>query len=166
MITRDPHNLLSAALLHTDFSDNNYWANNFNDMFSAMNVLFNLLVINNWTQCEAGFEAVTGTKWVRLFFLSFHLFGVILVNNLVVAFIISSFLEQLPIVTQRAAEDEVLEGGEAVLRGRWAILMLQKSLVPRRIFPASMWHASVAAKATTANVCDSSLLVNGTRASS
>ena len=46
-ITRDPSNPLSSLVLGTDFSDNNYWANNFNDMVSAMNVLFNLLVSGN-----------------------------------------------------------------------------------------------------------------------
>jgi hypothetical protein len=76
---------------------------------------------NNWTECEAGFEAVTEHKWVRIFFLSFHIFGVILTNNLVIAFVISSFLEQLPIVQRRVEEDETLDGGEAILRGRRAV---------------------------------------------
>lgn len=50
MITRDPANPLSFVLLEADdFVGNNYWANNFNDMMSGMNVLFNLLVVNNWT---------------------------------------------------------------------------------------------------------------------
>ena len=46
LITRDPSNPLSWLLLEngTDFTENEYWANNFNDMISAMNVLFNLLV--------------------------------------------------------------------------------------------------------------------------
>jgi hypothetical protein len=66
-------------------------------MFSGMNVLFNLLVINNWTECEVGYEAVTQSKWVRLYFLGFHILGVVLVNNLVTAFIITSFLQQLAI---------------------------------------------------------------------
>ena len=44
LITRDPSNRLSYLVLGTDFSENDYWANNFNDMISAMNVLFNLLV--------------------------------------------------------------------------------------------------------------------------
>eukprot|EP00980_Cylindrotheca_fusiformis_P019093 scaffold6440_cov124-Cylindrotheca_fusiformis.AAC.7 len=51
------------AVLGTDFAENEYWANNFNDMMSAMNVLFNLLVVNNWTECEIGYEAVTGGKF-------------------------------------------------------------------------------------------------------
>jgi hypothetical protein len=42
LITRDPSNPLAYLILGTDFSDNEYWANNFNDMVSGMNVLFNL----------------------------------------------------------------------------------------------------------------------------
>jgi Ion transport protein len=94
MITRDPTNPLAPLVMDTDFSDNDYWGNNFNDMLSAMNVLFNLLVINNWTECEIGFEAVTQGKWVRWYFICFHVLGVILVNNLVIAFVINNFMQQ------------------------------------------------------------------------
>eukprot|EP00934_Nitzschia_sp_Nitz4_P005854 Nitzschia sp. Nitz4//scaffold205_size38804//23986//26605//NITZ4_007646-RA/size38804-processed-gene-0.7-mRNA-1//1//CDS//3329541519//5844//frame0 len=119
LITRDPANPLSEALLGNDFSDNDYWANNFNDLMSGMNVLFNLLVVNNWTNCEIGFEAVTGAKWVRWFFLSFHVLGVILVNNLVIAFIINAFLQQLDMLEARNNEDTV--EGEAVIKGERAL---------------------------------------------
>jgi len=36
MITRDPLNPLSHAILGNAFSDNDYWANNFNDMVSSL----------------------------------------------------------------------------------------------------------------------------------
>jgi two pore calcium channel protein len=119
LITRDPSNPLSYAILNNDFSDNEYWANNFNDMMSGMNVLFNLLVVNNWTNCEIGFEAVTGGKWVRLFFFCFHVLGVILVNNLVIAFIINAFLQQFQFHASNSEEDIV--SGEAIIRGERAI---------------------------------------------
>ncbi len=119
LITRDPENPLSQVILGNDFSANQYWANNFNDMMSGMNVLFNLLVVNNWTNCEIGFEAVTGGLWVRLFFLSFHVFGVILVNNLVIAFIINAFLQQLRVIHYRNSEDIV--PGQAVITGERAL---------------------------------------------
>jgi two pore calcium channel protein len=120
LVTRDPDNHLAYLILNTDFSANAYWANNFNDMFSGMNVLFNLLVVNNWTECEVGFEAVTQAKWVRLFFLAFHILGVVLVNNLVIAFIISSFLQQQAIFRERI-DEEVVGNGEAVIRDRRAL---------------------------------------------
>lgn len=119
MISRDPSNPLSYLVLNTDFSDNDYWANNFNDMISSLNVLFNLLVVNNWTECADGFEAVTQSKYTRLFFLAFHVFGVILVNNVVTAFIVNSFIAQWDIQHERFVAMEV--EGEAMIEGRQAL---------------------------------------------
>lgn len=119
MISRDPSNPLSSLIVGTDFSDNEYWANNFNDMFSGMNVLFNLLVVNNWTECADGFEAVTKTKWTRLFFLFFHVFGVILVNNIVLAVVINAFMDQWQKIHESSTMEDVT--GEAVIVGRTAM---------------------------------------------
>jgi hypothetical protein len=58
---------------------------------------------------------------VRLFFLFFHIFGVIFVNNLVIAFIISAFFEQLEQTHQGGLMDEMVGNGEAILRGHQAI---------------------------------------------
>ena len=79
-------------------------------MFSGMNVLFNLLVINNWTECEIGFEYVTGAKWVRFFFFTFHLLGVIVVSNVVTSFIINAYFQQLKTLEKRIGWEEVVEG--------------------------------------------------------
>jgi len=111
IITRDPSNPLSSKLLGTEFANSEYWANNFNDMFSGMNVLFNLLVVNNWTTEADGVLAVTESKMSRFFFLAFHVFGVIVVNNLVVAFIIDFFLHEMQ--EYRAVEE--VDTGEAVI---------------------------------------------------
>lgn len=75
-----------------------------------------MLVVNNWNECEIGFEAVTEGKWVRWFFLSFHLIAVILVNNLVVAFVIEAFLEQLALSKKRG-NGEPLRKGAVLLSG-------------------------------------------------
>ena len=42
-------------------------------MMLSRNVLFNLLIVNNWTQEADGLLAVTGTKMSRWYFISFHL---------------------------------------------------------------------------------------------
>jgi two pore calcium channel protein, plant len=114
LITRDPANPLSYLVLNTDFSNNDYWANNFNDAMSGMNVLFNLLVVNNWTECEIGYEATTQAKWVRWFFLFFHIFGVIVMMNLVTGVIINEFLTQVAVFKERT-DHEVVGDGEAVM---------------------------------------------------
>jgi hypothetical protein len=52
--------------------------------------------------------------------LAFHILGVVLVNNLVIAFIISSFLQQQAIFRERI-DEEVVGNGEAVIRDRRAL---------------------------------------------
>lgn len=119
MITRDPADPRSFLLLGTEFAANHYWANNFNDMFGALNVLFNLLVVNNWTECQCGFEAVTQTRYNRLFFVLFHIVGVMLVNNLVLAFIINAFIKQWDFRHEKL-KTHIIKG-EAVIVGRRAL---------------------------------------------
>ena len=54
-------------------------------------VLFELLVVNNWTVTCSGFVLATGTAYSRIYFVAFHVVGVIVVNNLVVSFIVDAF---------------------------------------------------------------------------
>jgi len=95
LVTRDPENVLSYLLKGTEFADNLYWANNFNDLLSGMNVIFNHLVGNNWDAMESGILAVTQTKESRWFFFAFYVVGVILVNNLVISLSIDAFIIEL-----------------------------------------------------------------------
>ena len=71
----------------------------FNDMFSGLNVLFNWLVVNNWTTQTEGMEyavSLTTNKWlVRLFFLCFYILGVIGISNVITSFVINAFFRQL-----------------------------------------------------------------------
>jgi hypothetical protein len=90
--------------------------------FLYFEVLFNLLVVNNWTECEIGFEVVTQARWVRCFFILFHILGVVLINNLVIAVVINSFMEHLSYLKANEGKpDEVVGNGEAVLRQEKAI---------------------------------------------
>ncbi len=94
-LNRDPDSKYSSLLDGTDFAGSFYWANNFNDLLSGVNVCYNLLVINNWNVFESGIDAVCETKYYRFYFLTFYVFGVMIVNNLVIALIIDYFLEEV-----------------------------------------------------------------------
>lgn len=122
VITRDPSNPVSHMLLESeDFVEGQYFANSFNDMASSMNVLFNLLVVNNWTTQADGMEHATGNKWtVRLYTLSFYVLGVIGISNVVTSFIINAFFQQLQTLEHRQGPAEAIEG-EAVIRGSKAV---------------------------------------------
>ena len=100
-ITRDPSNTLSHALLRaSDFTASKYWPNNFNDLPSGMNVVFNLLVVNNWT---------------TQFFLLFHLIGVTGISNVITSVVINSFFQQLEVIERRYGDEERVK--DASIRG-------------------------------------------------
>jgi len=114
LITRDPNNPTAYLLEDTDFAGGAYWGNNFNDMMSGMNVIFNLMVGFSDTQTD-GFVAVSGTNLTRYFFIIVDIIMVIIVNNVVVGFIIDAFMEKFqeaeeakPGDEAEVAEDEVI----------------------------------------------------------
>jgi hypothetical protein len=122
IITRDPSNPTSELLEATSFMESRYWANNFNDMFSSLNVLFNFMVVNNWITQACGMENATGNKWlVRLFIFSFHLVGVIGISNVTTSLIINGFFRQLEKIKDHAVPDEKIEGEEVLLTGSRAV---------------------------------------------
>merc|ERR1712194_407815 len=110
LINLDPSSP-SAALLNTsDYGQAGYYANNFNDMPSAMTTLFELLVVNNWFILAHGF-ALTAGNWAYIYFVVFHVICVVICLNIVVSFILDTFMEEYDVTLARQ------EGGEAP-RGR------------------------------------------------
>ncbi|OQR95878.1 Cullin-associated NEDD8-dissociated protein, partial [Thraustotheca clavata] len=73
------------------YTQNNYMANNFNDMASGMVLLFELLIVNNWFILADGFICVT-SKYTRWFFITFHVTGVTILLNLFVASTLDAFV--------------------------------------------------------------------------
>ena len=94
---------LNPLLSHTTFAQNNYFANNFNDMFSSFITLFELLVVNNWYVIADGHVLVT-SKNARMFFLAFYFVGVVLMLNLVVAHILVRYIENFSFVLLKYVE--------------------------------------------------------------
>jgi hypothetical protein len=65
-----------------------YCANNFNNLGRAFVVLFDLLVVNQWHVLTEGFVVAAASRWVRLYFVAFHLTTVIVVLNIFTAFVL------------------------------------------------------------------------------
>jgi len=80
-------------LKSTEFAQDDYYVNNFNDYASAMVTLFELLAVNKWYVIMDGVVAAT-SKEFRLYFISFYCIAVVMVLNLVVAFILEAFFEK------------------------------------------------------------------------
>lgn len=78
----------------TSFKDDDYVFFNFNDYPSGMVTLFNLLVMGNWQIWMEGYVQITGTSWALLYFISFYVITVLLLVNLVVAFVLEAFFAE------------------------------------------------------------------------
>ncbi|AQK97314.1 Two pore calcium channel protein 1 [Zea mays] len=76
---------------------------NFNDYPSGMVTLFNLLVMGNWQVWMESYAHLTGSSWSLVYFISFYLISVLLLLNLIVAFVLEAFF----------AEMELEKAGEA-----------------------------------------------------
>ncbi|GJM93578.1 hypothetical protein PR202_ga10144 [Eleusine coracana subsp. coracana] len=79
---------------------------NFNDYPSGMVTLFNLLVMGNWQVWMESYLHLTGTSWSLIYFVSFYLISVLLLLNLIVAFVLEAFF----------AEMELEKAGEAAMQ--------------------------------------------------
>lgn len=106
----------------------NYFSNNFNDFASALTTLLELFFVNNvrggrfWSPLLLGLVDVDASlgdgvylqwyvimdaavavtsKWSRLYFISFYIIAVVMLLNLVVAFVVEAYLE----ITQTENED-------------------------------------------------------------
>ena len=69
-----------------------YVLNNFNDMMSGMITLFELLIVNNWQYNVKMYVYVSGTNYVKAFFMIWYFFAVILGLNLLVSFILEIYV--------------------------------------------------------------------------
>lgn len=129
LVTRDPENPISYRLENNTFADNVYWSNSFNDMLSGMNVLFNLLVVNNWPEEADGILAVSGTRLSRYFFVTFHIFGVVIVNNIVVAYVVDAFMSEIENSPGKEKEENIRDLDTDILDASDAILSDAKNAI-------------------------------------
>ncbi|XP_048767887.1 two pore channel protein 2-like isoform X2 [Ostrea edulis] len=68
-----------------------YWANNFDDFAAALVVLWDVMVVNNWSVFLKAYAEVK-TEWSYLFFIVWWLFSVVIVMQLFTALIIENFI--------------------------------------------------------------------------
>lgn len=72
------------------YGNDNYWRNNFNSLYNSFVTLFELMVVNNWAITAEGYMAAVGPS-ALVFFLVFYVVSVVVVMNVVVAFLISAY---------------------------------------------------------------------------
>lgn len=89
----------------TDLSENDYLLFNFNDYPSGMVTLFNLLVMGNWQAWMESYKVLSGTSWTYVYFISFYLITILLLLNLVIAFVLEAFFVEMDLETSEKCED-------------------------------------------------------------
>ncbi|EXB37988.1 Two pore calcium channel protein 1 [Morus notabilis] len=89
----------------TDLSDDDYLLFNFNDYPNGMVTLFNLLVMGNWQVWMQSYKDLTGTSWTLVYFISFYLLTVLLLLNLVIAFVLEAFFAELDLESSERGEE-------------------------------------------------------------
>ncbi|CAI0549728.1 unnamed protein product [Linum tenue] len=90
----------------TDLAGNDYLLFNFNDYPNGMVTLFNLLVMGNWQVWMQSYTELTGSRWTVAYFISFYLITVLLLLNLVVAFVLEAFFAEMELEASEENDEE------------------------------------------------------------
>lgn len=94
----------NSDLEGTELADNDWLLFNFNDYPNGMATLFNLLVMNDWQIWMQSYKDLTGTSWSMVYFISFYLLAVMLLLNLVVAFVLEAFFAEMELESSENSE--------------------------------------------------------------
>lgn len=77
------------------FADNTnpgvYYMDNFNDMLSSFVTLFTLMVVNNWQFQIDMYVAALDNTHIRIYFIFFFYFSVVIGINLVIAYVLDMY---------------------------------------------------------------------------
>ncbi|CAL1534837.1 unnamed protein product [Lymnaea stagnalis] len=84
----------------------NYWPNNFDDFFSSIVVLWDVMVVNNWMVFLQVYRDKT-SPWSYLYFVAWWLLSVIIVLNLFTALIMENFIMKWDRRRQMSETDSV-----------------------------------------------------------
>ncbi len=83
-------NATRNALMNSSYAKMNYWKNNFDRIDFAFVTLFEQMVVNNWPIVMEGCVHAT-SKFALIYFTCFYFFTVIIVLNVLTAFLIESY---------------------------------------------------------------------------
>ncbi len=84
-----------------------YVYNNFNDMFSGIVTLFELTIVNNWQVNVDVYIKITGTNYVKVYFITWYFLSVTLGLNLLISFMLECYLTTIS--QNESTEEENME---------------------------------------------------------
>eukprot|EP01018_Ginkgo_biloba_P023694 Gb_23811 [translate_table: standard] len=79
----------------TGLLEDDYLLFNFNDYPSGMVTLFNLVIMGNWQNWMESYAQLSRSSWALVYFVSFYVITVLLLLNLVIAFVLEAFFAQM-----------------------------------------------------------------------
>ncbi|XP_029767767.1 two pore calcium channel protein 1-like isoform X3 [Terrapene carolina triunguis] len=106
----------NPALKDSMFARAKYCKNNFNDITSSFVVLMELTVVNQWHVLANGFALVTHQA-AKLYFIAFHIVVVIMIINILIAFILEAFFVEYSLEkseVETAIEKKIQELGVGI----------------------------------------------------
>ncbi|KAL0746394.1 hypothetical protein Bca101_028396 [Brassica carinata] len=96
----------NKQLFKTEMAEDDYLLFNFNDYPNGMVTLFNLLVMGNWQVWMESYKDLTGTWWSITYFVSFYIITVLLLLNLIVAFVLEAFFTELDLEEEEKCQGQ------------------------------------------------------------
>jgi two pore calcium channel protein len=96
----------NKELAKTEMVEDDYLLFNFNDYPNGMVTLFNLLVMGNWQVWMETYKDLTGTWWSITYFVSFYVITVLLLLNLIVAFVLEAFFTELDLEEEEKCQGQ------------------------------------------------------------
>ena len=96
----------SRRLEKSSYGVNNYWNMNFDSLSNAFVSLFYLCVVNQWPVLMEGAVAAFDSQWPRMYFILFWICCVVIVMNVLTAFLIDAYQANVETVTQRMKADD------------------------------------------------------------
>ncbi|KNC83649.1 hypothetical protein SARC_04110 [Sphaeroforma arctica JP610] len=110
------HDLFAGSVTHdnplvanTEYARLDYWANNFDDIPTSMMTLWELMVVNNWFIIMEAYVAAN-SQWARVYFIAWYVVSVILIFNLLVAFILDTFIVKWDQILRKTKEGSEKRG--------------------------------------------------------
>ncbi|KAL4281329.1 hypothetical protein GQ457_03G006550 [Hibiscus cannabinus] len=94
----------NKSLAATELTDNEY------PFFFVSENLLICLIMGNWQVWMQSYKELTGTSWTFVYFISFYLITVLLLLNLVVAFVLEAFFTEMNLETSGTGEEDDQKG--------------------------------------------------------
>jgi len=105
---------MSEEFMSTYWAQNNYWENNFDNLYHAFVVLFEIMIINNWNLNIEGWTVALNSHWPRVFFVCHFFLAIVIILNCVIALVLDAFISKYSTNEDLERQKRAAEAGNTV----------------------------------------------------